>query len=443
MEPIKAPRIRPGVVLHDPSIDADRLLADFALSLRRRGFRVAGFVQRNNRQPRSPSDGYAERIEWLDLGSGETLWMERRGAEANEQAVGHAVASLGAAMRDDVDLVVISRFAAMETAASRLLASMEDGMAQGLPVLTSIAGCCLERWYRFVGHGGAMLSPNPAALWQWWGAERLYQDLALGVAEAPVQRIVCGPRWVMVEGPDGVGLSPAPKGQAALLPRLPQLQRMSLRTLAALTQSWDALDLAVGIAAINAHYNRFDLEGAFGNGTSTLRGVHGRTLVIGGFPGLSEILPQAQVIEAQPRPGELPTIAIDTVLPGCAAAVVSANSLLNRTLPRILRLAHGARLALIGPAAPMTPRLHDYGVDVIGGLRVRDVDGIAHVVATGGAPRDFERYGSFFHICRDGAETAAMPTLPPTQPRRLMMSNVANARASEREVHRRRAVQHG
>lgn len=415
MHRVKAPWIRPGVVVHDPSIDVDGLLAEFALTLQRRGFRVAGFVQLNNRQRRFAGSGCAERIEWLDLATGDTVWMDRHGGDANGSADRHAVASLGAVMRDEVDLVVISRFAAMETAAERLMASVEDGLAQGLPLLTSIAGCCLDRWYRFTGHGGAMLSPTLTALWHWWGAERLYQDLALGVADAPVRRILCGPRWLMIEGPDGVGLSPLPKGPAPLLPRLPKLQRMSLRALAALTQSWDAQDLAVGIAAINAHYNRFDLEAAFGNGASTLRGVDGRTLVIGGFPGLNEILPHAQVIEAQPRPGELPAVAIDTVLPGSAAAVVSANSLVNRTLPRILRLAQGTRLALIGPAAPMTPRLHGYGVELIGGLRVHDPDGIAEVVASGGAPRDFERFGHFVHIRNHAAgsqPTPACATVP-------------------------------
>ena len=127
------------------------------------------------------------------------------------------------------------------------------------------------------------------------------------------------------------------------------------------------------------------------------------------------------MIEAKPRPGELPTIAIDTVLPGCAAAVVSASSLVNRTLPRILRLAQGARVALIGPATPLTSRLHAYGIEIIGGFRVTDPDALASVVANGGLPRDFDRFGTFVHI-RHGtshrvAETESEPWARTTQAR--------------------------
>ena len=399
MKLVKVPWIRPAVVVHDPAAGIDELLADFALALSARGFRVAGFVQLNNRNGlNEPGEGCADRVELLDLDSGETIALERRlGAATPSLAM--AAASLRAAharpCRPDGNQPVCR----LRERGEPPVAAVEDGIAHGLPVLTSISGrAALEKWYRFAGHGGAMLAPDMAALWQWWGAERLYRDLALGVADEPVKRIVCGPRWLMIEGPAGVGLAPLPKGPAPLLPRLPALQQMTLRALADLTGSWDALEMAVGVAAINAHYNRSDLEVAFGNGAHAFREADGRVMVIGAFPGLSEILPGAQVIEAQPRPGELPTIAMDTVLPGCAAAVVSASSVVNRTLPRILRLTAGSRVALIGPATPMTPRLHAYGIEILGGLRVRNADGLAEAVAAGGLPRDFDRFGDFVHI---------------------------------------------
>lgn len=417
MEPVRAPWIRPGAVVHDPSISVDDLLADFAFALRHRGFRVAGFVQLNNHQTCGSdfSAGCAEQIDLLDLANGKIIALDREPSAANERALSLALASLRAAIRDNADLVIISRFAALENAAYRLMALVEDSIAQGMPVLTSIAGRCLQRWFEFAGSGGAMLAPDVDTLWQWWGAERLYGDLALGVAEVPVKRIVCGPRWLMVEGPQGAGLAHLPKSPAALLPELPRLQQMSLRELADLTSSWDGLEMALGIAAINAHYNRFDLDAAPGNGAQTFHGASGRVMVVGAFPGLAEILPQAQVIEAQPRPGELPTIAMDTVLPGCSTAVVSASSLINRTLPRILRLTQGARVALIGPTAPLTPRLHAYGIDVLGGLRVRDVDGLAEAVTAGVLPRDFCRFGDFVHL--RASHPAVQPAVHPASQR--------------------------
>ncbi|HLN26023.1 MAG TPA: DUF364 domain-containing protein, partial [Patescibacteria group bacterium] len=98
--------------------------------------------------------------------------------------------------------------------------------------------------------------------------------------------------------------------------------------------------------------------------------------------------------------GEYPTAAIDTLMPGCAAAVVTSSALINRSLPRILTGAWGARVALIGPATPMTPRLYDYGVELLGGLVVRDPAGLAAAVEGGALPRDFDRFGHYAHIRR-------------------------------------------
>ena len=77
MELVKAPSSRSGVVVHDPSTCVDELLAGFALTISGRGFQVAGLVQLNNRRATEQGQGYAERIELLDLGSGETIGVAR------------------------------------------------------------------------------------------------------------------------------------------------------------------------------------------------------------------------------------------------------------------------------------------------------------------------------------------------------------------------------
>ena len=79
-------------------------------------------------------------------------------------------------------------------------------------------------------------------------------------------------------------------------------------------------------------------------------------MAIGAFPGLSGILPDCTVIETEPRPGEFPLVAMDTLLPGCGAAVINSSALINRSLPRILRLgpgrAHGFDRAVDAADAP-------------------------------------------------------------------------------------------
>jgi hypothetical protein len=401
MQPVKAPWIRPGVVVHDQAIPVDHLLADFARSIQTRGFAVGGLV-------RSPPTESRAGWDLLDLGSGTTVTVDSESPEPLILAM--ASRCLRGAMRDDADLVAIGGFAAFQHAARELKTTVGRGLSPGLPVLTSIDGQNLHQWHDTMGLDGAMLAPTLDSLWRWWGPDRLYRDLALGVADHEVHRLVCGRRWLMVEGPFGTGLATLPKNPAPLIAELPKLRRRSLRALAGLCQSWDPLEMAVSIAAINAHYNRFDLHevAADGDGATVFRHEPGRVVVVGGFPGQAALFPRAQVIDVDPQPGEYPIVAIDTLVPGCAAAVVTSSTLINRNLPRILRLTHGSRVALIGPATPLTPRLYEYGLDVLGGLVVRDSRGLASAIEAGAGPPEFTRFGATVHLRRQDAEGSAL-----------------------------------
>jgi len=378
------------VVVHEPGLGIDGLLAEFALTLKGRGFKVSGYVQRNNEGGAVPGCGCASKVVLFDLSGG---------AGNSDCTLDEAVRNLAKAMREDADLIAVSRFSAFEKAFAGAKTVASERVSRGTPFLTSIAGRCASRSEKWIGQSAAMLHPNIEALWRWWGPERLYRDLALGVASDEVRQIVCGPRWIMVEGPCGAGLAYLPRSPQQLLPRLPHLRRQSLRALAALTQSWDPLEMALGIAAINAHYNRSGLAARAGNGATLFRQLDGRLVAIGGFPGLSGILPDCIVIEAEPRPGEFPLVAMDTLLPGCGAAIINSSALINRSLPRILRLGQDARTALIGPSTPLTPRLHSYGIEVLGGLIVENVPGLARAVQAGALPREFGKFGRFVHIC--------------------------------------------
>lgn len=389
-EPTHAPQIRWGVVVHQPGQEIDGLLAEFALTLKSRGFKVSGYVQRNNEGAAPPGQGCAASIALLDLRS--------RAAGKGDCTLDEAICNLGDAMREDAELIVVSRFSAFEKAIASAKSLASQRVVQGIPFLTSIAGRCVSRSEEWIGQSAIMLHPNMDALWQWWGPERLYRDLALGVTSDEVRQIICGPRWIMVEASKGAGLAYLPRSPQRLLPRLAHLRRQSLSTLANLSQSWDPLEMALGVAAINAHYNRFDFQGRAGNGASLFRQGQGRVVVIGAFPGLSGILPGCAVIETEPRPGEFPPIAMDTLLPGCGAAVVNSSALINRTLPRILRLAQDGRIGLIGPSTPLTPRLNSYGIEVLGGLIVENVRGLAMAIQAGALPREFGKFGRFVHI---------------------------------------------
>jgi len=372
-EPVQAPWIRPGVVVHDPDVPVDGLLAEFALNLRGRGFNVVGYVP-----GAEPGEGF-------DLASSRAFPLHPGAAEDR----------LRRAMREDADLLVVARHSARVEATERAGALVGPEEGQGMPLLSSISK---DRLREISGRSDATLAPDLRSLWSWWGPERLYRDLVLGVAEDETRRVVCGNRWILVEGPRGTGLSYLPKHPRELFPKLAELTRLGLHELARFALSWNPVEAALGLAAINAHHNRRDIDARAGNGVRGLRPVQGRVVVVGAFPGIDDVLPDAAVIETAPRPGEYPPRAMETLLPGCGGAVVNSSALVNRKLPHILRLTSGRPLALIGPATPMTPRLRDYGIGVMGGLVVDDPDGLAAAVRAGASPREFGRFGRFVHI---------------------------------------------
>lgn len=381
-QPTKAPFIRPGVLLHEAAQPMDGLIAKFALTLKGRGFAVAGCLQRD----------------------GALFDLESACPVASEDAPKWASRVFRGAMRDDADLVVVTDFPAAAAAAREMQAIIDSAISPAMPMLTAMPGANIHQWLDFAGQKGTLIAPNMKSLWQWWGAEWLYRDLALGVANDEVRQIVCGPRWLMIQGPAGAGLAYLPKASKEHVPRLAGYRKMSLRQLAELAPSWDPLEMAIGMAAINAHYNRFDLDGAMGNGADAFGEETGRVVVVGAFPGLADVLRHPQVIENEPRPGEFPTGAMDTLLPGCAAAVVASSTLVNRSAPRILRLAHGSRVALVGPITPLTPRLYHYGTEVLGGLVIHDAAGLANAVRAGAMPREFSRFGRYVHIRHERAD---------------------------------------
>lgn len=411
------PRLRPGIVVHEPTAPVDSLLAEFGLDLRRRGFSVSGFVQAGRSEAAALGQGCAAAVELFDLARNRTLTVSRPELRT----------LLAHALEEKADLLVVSRFSAFCGPAPGFQPSGFQSMAgaaddRTLPVLTSIAGRCVHKCHEFDGGSGgpegAIIAPSLAALWRWWGPERLYRDLVQGVGKGGIRQIACGSRWILVEGENGCGLAYLPGHSRNLPYPLSHYARWPLSQVAQLAASWNPVEMALGIAAVNAHYNRCDLAAPTGNGMRALRSVSGRAadrrmmagrvVAVGGFPGLGGLFPSACVIEADPRPGEFPLVAMDSLLPGCAVAVVNSSALINRNLPRILRLAQGAQLGLIGPSTPLTPRLHAYGITIAGGLLVHDPAGLAAAIRADAGPRDFGRFGRYAHI-----SAAGMVSSPP------------------------------
>lgn len=402
LPPASLPPLRPGAVIHGPgSYGVDALLDGFTAELKRRGFRVGGLVQRNH----GPGDDCAERMELVDVATGrayditQKLGRESQSCRVDPTGVAEASQAIRNAVASRVDLLVINKFAGLESHGDGLSDEMLTAIAEGIPLLTSVGSRYLNEWQTATGGFCDLLSPVADALWRWWGPQRMYVDLVHGVADAEVRRVVTGDKWVLVETADGLGVAARQAPAAEDDPQ--RWAGRSLRDLAAMAaQSWDPLEIAVGVAALNAHYNRPDVTGVPGNGLDLFASVEGRVVVVGSFPQLARRLPRAKVIDLSPQDGEYPEAACDWLLPGAEAVAITASAFANRTLPRLLRVSAGATVAMIGPGTPLTPRLFDYGVHSLAGFVAIDREAVVRTIAGGGGSRDFHPYGRMVTLHR-------------------------------------------
>lgn len=206
-------------------------------------------------------------------------------------------------------------------------------------------------------------------------------------ADLRIARALVGQGWTLVEseaGGMGLAMTHRDEVQPATLPF--PVSGQPLRSVAAALRSWNVREAAVGLAALNAWVNDSRrLEERLGR---ELRPPHGesvfsvmreeiagrRVAVIGHFPGIERLREDCRltVLERLPQPGDLPDFAAEYVLPGQEYVFITGVTLINKTLPRLLALSSGARVVLVGPSVPLTPRWFELGVSVLAGSVVLD-----------------------------------------------------------------------
>ena len=215
----------------------------------------------------------------------------------------------------------------------------------------------------------------------------LYDGLISGIsANSPVTGTLMGQCWTSVETEDHFGMAMTTPVDTA--PRLfsHDYRGMPLAELARAARSWNLTEAGFGMAAINAYYNtpqRLDALGAyepFDNYCTDGLDLRGKHIGVVGHLNMPEsVYEQAaslRILERSPRPGDYPDSACDWLIPQCDVVIITASTLVNKTLPHLLELSRNAYTILAGPSCPMCPQLLHFGIDRIAGLVITDTDGM-------------------------------------------------------------------
>jgi len=228
--------------------------------------------------------------------------------------------------------------------------------------------------------------------------------LASAAGVAPVERVQLGLNWSLAEVDGGLGFAFSPRQVPRTLGWAGSLAGRPAAELQAWLLSWNAAEATVGLAVLNAGVNGAAaclrearaLRGAapghlrvFGHFRPQL--ARRKVVVIGHYPGLAQFWHDVpyQCLERQPQDGDLPDSAAEFLLPQADWVFVSASSLANKTLPRLLELSRQARVVLMGPSLPWLADWRRFGVDYLAGVRVLDAPAARQVVAEGGGTRLF------------------------------------------------------
>jgi len=241
---------------------------------------------------------------------------------------------------------------------------------------------------------------------------RLLADRVPGGAR--VQQVVIGLNWTVAAVADengncATGLCYSPVNVTRTLPWSGTLAGRQVEEFIPWQIRWNGVEAAVATAILNAAINLAEdlsrqslaLENQspghlrvfhhFFN-TPGLVAAQARIAVIGHYPGIEQVSGERTptIIERNPQPGDLPDSAAEYVLPAMDWVFVTASSLANKTLPRLLELAASARVVLMGPSLPWLPEWRRFGVDYLAGVVVNDRDALFSVAAEAGGTRIFD-----------------------------------------------------
>jgi uncharacterized protein (DUF4213/DUF364 family) len=175
-----------------------------------------------------------------------------------------------------------------------------------------------------------------------------------------------------------------------------RLQGRSARDLAALAHSDSTLEAGIGLAAINSLLEVDETRCVELNaGHFLIERAPGKAVaLVGHFPFVPELRRVAGrlcVIDMHPAAGDLGPREGAALIPQADVVAITGSALINHTLEGLLRQCRPDSLVMVlGPTAPLSPVLFDYGVDVISGTRVVEPEQALRCVSQGAVFRQVE-----------------------------------------------------
>jgi uncharacterized protein (DUF4213/DUF364 family) len=180
-------------------------------------------------------------------------------------------------------------------------------------------------------------------------------------------------RWCGLASTTGLG---AHEHGDTLVQDAGSLVGRSALELTKLAYSDSPLEAGIGMAAINSLLEVDEAHCVELNAGDFLveRGQDKKVALIGHFPfvpALREAAAHLWVLELRPQPGDAHAEEAEAIVPEADIVAITGSAFINHTIERLLGLCMPKSIVVVlGPTAPLSPVLFDYGADVVSGTRV-------------------------------------------------------------------------
>jgi uncharacterized protein (DUF4213/DUF364 family) len=196
-----------------------------------------------------------------------------------------------------------------------------------------------------------------------------------------------------------------------------RLTKLNARQLAELARSYRPMEAAIGIATINALLPVKSELWIDRNAEDVIAhyGVDKGVALIGHFPFIPRLRERVGilwVIEQQPWSDDLPAAAAAKIVPRADVVAITGTTLINHTFEELMALCRPeAKVLLLGPSTPLSPVLFDYGVHLLSGSVVEDIEAVLQAVSQGANFRQVHRCGVRLVTMQQDQLEQAIPSL--------------------------------
>lgn len=181
-----------------------------------------------------------------------------------------------------------------------------------------------------------------------------------------------------------------------------QLLGADLKDVASWVKSWSFVKASIGQAALNSWFNSPDRFADFAKLPQLVSGscfeahlpklAGKKVAMIGHFKDAARVSQVAEltILERVPQGDDLPDPACEYVLADQDWVYITGETLLNKTLPRLLQLCQSAHVVLVGPSVTFAPEVFGDSVCEFAGVQITDPDLAIAATKLGGAHQNLK-----------------------------------------------------